>query len=220
MYISNVLGAIAPVQEISEAAHKVCGRLKCNPDNPATICGLCGFYLRLQRGWNCYARFAICLKALHKKVHTLMGSYFHADKEQRRLPGGGKWQPHASSDLRVSSSWVSTCVQVGAKVLFDSSQAVPAMPVDVQSMGADFIAATAHKLCGPTGIGLLWGRHVSFFRILLQGMCTPHGAEYLARPQKSPERDSPAHGLMGMWSSRGTNCVCKHSSQRCPSEKG
>ena len=49
-------------------------------------------------------------------------------------------------------------VKVGAKVLFDASQAVPAMPVDVQAIGADFIAGTAHKLCGPTGIGFLWGR--------------------------------------------------------------
>lgn len=36
--------------------------------------------------------------------------------------------------------------------------AVPNMPVDVQSLGADFIVASSHKMCGPTGIGFLWGR--------------------------------------------------------------
>lgn len=32
------------------------------------------------------------------------------------------------------------------------------MPVDVQTLGADFIVASSHKMCGPTGIGFLWGR--------------------------------------------------------------
>jgi cysteine desulfurase/selenocysteine lyase len=48
--------------------------------------------------------------------------------------------------------------EVGALVLLDSSQAVPHMPVDVAALGADLVAFTGHKLCGPTGIGVLWGR--------------------------------------------------------------
>ena len=47
---------------------------------------------------------------------------------------------------------------VGALVLIDGAQAVPQMPVNVQELGADFYGFTAHKLCGPTGIGVLWGR--------------------------------------------------------------
>jgi cysteine desulfurase / selenocysteine lyase len=47
---------------------------------------------------------------------------------------------------------------VGALVLVDGAQAVPQMPVDVLDLGADFYGFTAHKLCGPTGIGVLWGR--------------------------------------------------------------
>ncbi|KAL4859715.1 Cysteine desulfurase 1 [Chlorella vulgaris] len=47
---------------------------------------------------------------------------------------------------------------VGAKLLLDCCQSVPNMPVDVQSLGADFIVASSHKMCGPTGIGFLWGR--------------------------------------------------------------
>jgi cysteine desulfurase/selenocysteine lyase len=36
---------------------------------------------------------------------------------------------------------------------------VPQMPVDVKALGADFVAFTGHKMCGPTGIGVLWGRY-------------------------------------------------------------
>jgi cysteine desulfurase/selenocysteine lyase len=46
----------------------------------------------------------------------------------------------------------------GAKVLFDGSQAVVHRRVDVQALDADFYAFTGHKLYGPTGIGVLWGR--------------------------------------------------------------
>jgi cysteine desulfurase/selenocysteine lyase len=46
----------------------------------------------------------------------------------------------------------------GAKVLFDGSQAVVHRKVDVQALGADFYVFTGHKLYGPTGIGVLWGR--------------------------------------------------------------
>ncbi|HCU95102.1 MAG TPA: cysteine desulfurase, partial [Actinobacteria bacterium] len=47
---------------------------------------------------------------------------------------------------------------VGALVLVDAAQSVPHMPVDVAGLGADFLGFTSHKMCGPTGIGVLWGR--------------------------------------------------------------
>jgi cysteine desulfurase/selenocysteine lyase len=47
---------------------------------------------------------------------------------------------------------------VGALVLADAAQSVPHMPVDVQALGADFVGFTGHKMCGPTGIGVLWAR--------------------------------------------------------------
>jgi cysteine desulfurase/selenocysteine lyase len=47
---------------------------------------------------------------------------------------------------------------VGALVLVDAAQSVPHMPVDVGSLGADFLGFTGHKACGPTGIGVLWAR--------------------------------------------------------------
>ncbi len=53
----------------------------------------------------------------------------------------------------------------GAIMVVDAAQAAPHRVVDVQALGADFVAITGHKLCGPTGIGALWGR-----RELLEAM--------------------------------------------------
>ncbi|EFQ84089.1 cysteine desulfurase, SufS subfamily [Aeromicrobium marinum DSM 15272] len=73
----------------------------------------------------------------------------------------------------VSVTWVSNMLgtinpvdviiakarEVGALVVIDASQAVPQIPVDMAALGADFVAFTGHKLVGPTGIGVLWGRY-------------------------------------------------------------
>ena len=48
--------------------------------------------------------------------------------------------------------------QKGALVLVDGAQAVPHIKVDVQDLGCDFYAFSSHKMLGPTGIGILWGR--------------------------------------------------------------
>ena len=48
---------------------------------------------------------------------------------------------------------------VGALVVLDACQSVPHMPVDVQHLGVDFIAFSGHKMLGPSGIGVLWGRY-------------------------------------------------------------
>ncbi|HET9188542.1 MAG TPA: cysteine desulfurase [Acidothermaceae bacterium] len=72
----------------------------------------------------------------------------------------------------VSLTWVSNVLgtvnpvaeltarahEVGALVVVDGSQAVPHMPVHVAALGVDFYAFTGHKMCGPTGVGVLWGR--------------------------------------------------------------
>lgn len=47
---------------------------------------------------------------------------------------------------------------IGAKVLLDGAQAAPHLPVDVARIGCDFYAFSGHKLYGPTGAGVLWGR--------------------------------------------------------------
>ncbi len=46
----------------------------------------------------------------------------------------------------------------GALSVIDASQAAPQLPVDVQAVDCDFLVFTGHKVCGPTGIGVLWGR--------------------------------------------------------------
>ncbi|MCH7667742.1 MAG: cysteine desulfurase [Acidobacteria bacterium] len=48
--------------------------------------------------------------------------------------------------------------RVGAIVVIDGAQSVPHMPTDVQTLGVDFLAFSSHKMLGPTGIGVLWGR--------------------------------------------------------------
>ena len=48
--------------------------------------------------------------------------------------------------------------RVGATILIDGCQAVPRLPVDVREIGCDFYVFSGHKLYGPTGIGVLWGR--------------------------------------------------------------
>jgi cysteine desulfurase / selenocysteine lyase len=48
--------------------------------------------------------------------------------------------------------------RAGAVVVADGAQSVPHLPTDVTSLGVDFLAFSAHKMLGPTGIGVLWGR--------------------------------------------------------------
>ena len=50
---------------------------------------------------------------------------------------------------------ISSAKKVGAKVLLDAAQAVPHEMIDFEELGADFMAFSAHKMCGPTGIGAL-----------------------------------------------------------------
>ncbi len=48
--------------------------------------------------------------------------------------------------------------RVGAVVVVDAAQSVPHLPVDVRELGADLFAFSGHKMLGPTGIGVLWGK--------------------------------------------------------------
>ena len=55
--------------------------------------------------------------------------------------------------------------EVGAVIVVDGAQSVPHLPVDVQDLDCDFLAFSGHKMCGPTGIGVLYGK-----RRLLEAM--------------------------------------------------
>lgn len=53
---------------------------------------------------------------------------------------------------------INTAHKVGAAVLVDGAQATPHLKPDVQELDVDFYVASAHKLCGPTGVGMLYGK--------------------------------------------------------------
>jgi cysteine desulfurase/selenocysteine lyase len=60
--------------------------------------------------------------------------------------------------INPASEMTAAAHQAGAVVLIDGAQSAPHLKVDVQAIGADFYAFSAHKMCGPTGIGVLFGR--------------------------------------------------------------
>ncbi|WP_322783959.1 cysteine desulfurase [Legionella sp. PATHC038] len=68
---------------------------------------------------------------------------------------------HASNALGTVNpvkEMIKMAHEYGAEVLLDGAQAIPHLPVDVQDLGCDFYAFSGHKLYGPTGIGVLWGK--------------------------------------------------------------
>src|SRR6056300_670820 len=54
---------------------------------------------------------------------------------------------------------------VGAQVLIDGAQASPHIRADVQALDVDYYVTSAHKLCGPTGIGMLYGKESALKRL-------------------------------------------------------
>ena len=95
--------------------------------------------------------------------------------------------------------------QVGAVVVVDASQAAPHLPLDVQALGADLVAFTGHKMLGPTGIGVLWGR-----RELLEALppflgggemietVTMQGSTYAELPHKYEAGTPPIAEAVGL----------------------
>jgi cysteine desulfurase/selenocysteine lyase len=60
--------------------------------------------------------------------------------------------------INPAKEMIAQAHQAGALVLIDGAQAVPHFPVDIQDLDADFYAFSSHKMCGPTGIGILYGK--------------------------------------------------------------
>lgn len=67
--------------------------------------------------------------------------------------------------INPAAELVAKAHAAGALALVDAAQSVPHMPVDVQALDCDFLVFSGHKMCGPTGIGVLYGR-----RELLEAM--------------------------------------------------
>ena len=91
------------------------------------------------------------------------------DQLERRLTGvrllALAHQSNTLGTINPIKAIVEAAHRAGAMVLVDGAQAVPHMPVDVQDLGVDFYAFSGHKMCGPSGIGVLWAR-----RALLEAM--------------------------------------------------
>ncbi|MEP6598313.1 MAG: cysteine desulfurase [Actinomycetota bacterium] len=69
------------------------------------------------------------------------------------------YQSNALGTINPVRRIVDRAHAVGALAIVDAAQAAPHLPLDVQALGADFVGFTGHKLYGPTGVGVLWGRY-------------------------------------------------------------
>ncbi len=68
---------------------------------------------------------------------------------------------HVSNTLGVINPAAELCAaakKIGALTVVDAAQSAGHLPLDVRAMGCDFLAVSGHKMCGPTGVGLLYGR--------------------------------------------------------------
>ena len=98
-------------------------------------------------------------RADHRRRRTRHGGVRGAAGRRQGRPGVD--HPHvqrARHRTRRRERIVRIAHAHGAKVLFDGAQAMVHRRVDVQALDCDFYAFTGHKLYGPTGIGVLWGR--------------------------------------------------------------
>ena len=68
------------------------------------------------------------------------------------------WISNAFGTVNPIVEMTAAAKRAGALVLIDAAQAAPHLPMDVQALGADFLAFSGHKVYAPTGIGVLWGR--------------------------------------------------------------
>jgi cysteine desulfurase / selenocysteine lyase len=68
-------------------------------------------------------------------------------------------QSNALGTINPVQRIVARAPEVGALAIVDAAQSAPHLTVDVQELGADFVAFTGHKLYGPSGVGVLWGRY-------------------------------------------------------------
>ncbi|HEX6489179.1 MAG TPA: cysteine desulfurase [Candidatus Dormibacteraeota bacterium] len=83
---------------------------------------------------------------------------FRALLEQKPKLVGFNQVSNALGTINPFGEMVREAKAAGATVLVDGAQGAPHLGVDVQALGADFYAFSGHKICGPTGIGILWGR--------------------------------------------------------------
>ncbi len=89
---------------------------------------------------------------------TLDQDAFHSLLEGRVKILALTWISNSFGTVNLVAEMVRAAKQAGALVLIDAAQSAAHLPIDVQALGADFLAFSGHKLYAPTGIGALWGR--------------------------------------------------------------
>jgi cysteine desulfurase/selenocysteine lyase len=118
-----------------------------------------------------------------------------------------KERPKLVSLIHISNAFGSSldCAKIaqfahdhGALLALDCAQSIAHQPIDVANLGADFIAFSGHKLYGPTGIGVLWGREALLERLPpyqggggMIGLVSIEGTSWAALPQRL-EAGTPA----------------------------
>src|SRR5467141_2861632 len=122
-------------------------------------------------------------KGAHLKYVGLTddGHLVHEDFRQHLESGGIKLvtMTHVSNVLGTINpvrEYIREAHKQGCRVLVDAAQSVPHMPVDVQDMDCDFLAFSGHKMCGPTGIGVLYAK-----KAILEEMPPYHGGGEMIR---------------------------------------
>jgi len=95
--------------------------------------------------------------------------------------------------------------EVGAITILDASQSVPQIPVDVAALGVDAMVFTGHKMCGPTGIGVLWAREELLEALPpflgggeMVGTVTMEGSTYAELPHRFEAGTPPIAEAIGL----------------------
>jgi cysteine desulfurase/selenocysteine lyase len=122
-------------------------------------------------------------KGAHLKYVGLTddGHLVHEDFRQHLESGGIKLvtMTHVSNVLGTINpvrEYIREAHSKGCRVLVDAAQSVPHIPVDVQDLDCDFLAFSGHKMCGPTGIGVLYAK-----KAILEEMPPYHGGGEMIR---------------------------------------
>ena len=153
-----------------------------------------------------------CRAAGAKLVYLYPNDQGVIDEEEMRAKIGPRTRivsaVHVSNVLGVANDvklMGEIAHEFGAAMIVDGAQSVPHFPVDVVDLGCDFFAFSGHKMFGPFGIGVLWGRHE-----LLDGMppfltggemidsVTEQGATWAAVPEKFEAGTQDAAGIYAL----------------------
>ena len=120
---------------------------------------------------------------------------------------------HASNVTGVIEPIAEICALArsqGVMVVVDASQSAPHLPLDVQALGCDFLALSGHKMLGPTGTGVLWGRYELLDKLeplVLGGgtvqRVTAQGYELKALPHRLEAGTPNVAGVIGLGTAMG-----------------